>query len=72
MSVTVVGSGPVEFMNSTGNQVSIPLTALHFTSGTLSLNQTVWTPTIAAGDLTNLNNLLLDLQNQQLITQEIS
>jgi hypothetical protein len=40
--MAVIGSGPFEFTDANGRQVSIPLTALSFASGVLQVDPTTW------------------------------
>jgi hypothetical protein len=42
LSTPVVGNGPLEFTNSKGHEVSIPLSALNLTAGVLHSSDPVW------------------------------
>jgi hypothetical protein len=69
----VVGNGPLEFTSSNGAQVSIPLSALQFTNGTLSIKPT-WTPNppYSSPDLAIIKALLQYLASQQLIVPAVA
>lgn len=68
------GNGPFEFTDSNGRQVSIPLSVLQFTNGTLGVDATKWTPfknSYPADEQALINNLLAYFASQQLIVPAV-
>lgn len=75
-TTSAVGNGPVEFTDDKGDQVSIPLGALRFKDGVLTIpvdpttgRYPTWPPygNYTAGTKTLIANLLNDLASEQLI-----
>ena len=63
--MAVVGNSPFEFTDANGNQVSIPLTALKFTSGVLDVDGTIWPDTYLPPLPDQIKTLLADLASGQ-------
>src|SRR5438270_9522953 len=64
-TIAVVGNGPIDFMASNGEQVSVPLSALEIKSGQVSL-ESDWADKagLTGDDLRILEKLLAELQRQ--------
>lgn len=67
MTSTVIGNGPLTFTDSSGRQISIPLSVLTFdSSGSLVVDKKKWTP--PANEESLITNLLNYLVTNQLVT----
>ena len=68
--MSLVGSGPFEFTDDNGRQVSIPLAALKITNGTISVDESAWTlyGNYSADDKAKIAALLGEYSSQQQLT----